>query len=162
MKQLIALAISILSLNLSAAVHLGTYQDWHAWQDYDENGVYCFVSSSPIMSSPSVDGVSENSLLISLDRDSNSYDIWMTEVSHRIDPELEIIADIDGKEYDLVAQESYAWLSPEESIDRVVSDMKAGVVLKVKNTSTNGVVTTDTYSLAGVTDSLKMISSTCN
>ncbi len=70
-------------------------------------------------------------------------------------------ADIGGAAFQLVAKGSNAWLKNPAEEGKFVEAMKRGSKLVVKASSSKGNASTDTYSLAGISDALARIRKEC-
>ncbi len=70
-------------------------------------------------------------------------------------------ADIGGTAFQLVAKGSNAWLKNPAEEGKFVEALKRGSKLVVKASSTKGHASTDTYSLAGISDALARIRKEC-
>lgn len=70
-------------------------------------------------------------------------------------------ADIGGTMFQLVAKGSNAWLKNPAEESKFVEAMKRGAKLVVKATSVKGNASTDSYSLAGISDALARIRKDC-
>ncbi|MCB1541195.1 MAG: hypothetical protein KDJ25_10225 [Rhodoblastus sp.] len=70
-------------------------------------------------------------------------------------------AQIDGEPYELVAKGSNAWLKNAAKENEFVGAMKKGAKLVVKASSARGNMSTDTYSLSGISDALARMRKEC-
>lgn len=70
-------------------------------------------------------------------------------------------ADISGENFDLVAKGANAWIKNPAEETRFVEALKKGSKLIVKAPSVKGNVTTDTYSLAGISEALDKVHKDC-
>ncbi len=68
---------------------------------------------------------------------------------------------VDDKEFVLYTSGDMAWADRAETDASILAAMKSSGALKVTGTSTRGTVTTDTYSLAGLTAAIDKIDATC-
>ena len=70
-------------------------------------------------------------------------------------------AQVDGEAYELVAKGSNAWLKNPAKENEFVGALKKGAKLVVKASSARGNMSTDTYSLSGISDALARIRKEC-
>jgi len=69
---------------------------------------------------------------------------------------------IDGaKRFDLKTEGETAWVANPAQEAAIIEAMKAGTKLVITGTSTKGTVTSDTYSLSGVTAAMNSLSAQC-
>ena len=69
--------------------------------------------------------------------------------------------DIDGIKFSMFTRQDNAWFSDRSGEAAFVEAMKAGNTMIVQGTSGRGTVSTDNYSLAGVTAALEAIAKAC-
>jgi hypothetical protein len=70
-------------------------------------------------------------------------------------------AEIGGTNFELVTKGSNAWIKNQADEPKFIETLKKGSKLVVKFTSTRGRVTTDTYSLKGVSQALEAVAKEC-
>jgi hypothetical protein len=75
--------------------------------------------------------------------------------------DVEGAATIDGHAFTLESKDKTAFVKNAAEEPQMVQAMRAGARLSVKSTSTRGNVTTDNYSLSGLTKALEKVQSTC-
>jgi hypothetical protein len=148
------------------ANNLGTFKAWTAWQGSDDTGVVCFIAADPTSSEPKeVGGRPINRdpavFLVVHRKGVGLKNEAQTKIGYPFKAGSKPSVIIDGKSYTMVIEDSAAWLAQEEDQVAFVEAMKAGTTLIVKGTSGRGTETTDTYSLSGVTDAMKMIDKAC-
>jgi hypothetical protein len=70
-------------------------------------------------------------------------------------------ADIGGSTFDLVAKGFNAWIKDPTEESRFVEELKKGSKLIIKAASLKGKVTTDSYSLSGISQALERVQKDC-
>lgn len=70
-------------------------------------------------------------------------------------------AEIDGDDFGLVAMGTTAWVKNPAEEKEIVDTMKKGAKLVVKATSVKGNLTTDSYSLSGLSQALERVQKEC-
>jgi hypothetical protein len=142
-------------------LQIGTYGDWGAYVAQSGKDKTCYALSTPKDRAPS-----------QLKRDP-AYIFIATRPAEKVRNEVSIImgfplkesgatADISGKIFNLIARGSNAWIkNPAEEPD-FVEAMKKGATLTIHAPSARGNVTTDTYSLTGVTQALEEAQKECS
>jgi invasion protein IalB len=145
----------------AAATPIGQFGDWQAFQTGSAKTLVCFVISRPKTRAPE-----------GLNRDPASFFI-----THRpgqgVKNEISIIAGFPMKEgqdalvkigattFSMFTKEANAWVKNASEEPAVLTAMKKGKALTFEGTSRRGNVTTDTYSLAGLSDALDAVSKSC-
>lgn len=139
---------------------VGSFGDWNVFETAGKNKT-CYTLARPKTRAPS-----------NLKRD-DAYVFISNRPAEHVRHEVSVImgfgmkdgstpaADVDGEAYDLVAKGSNAWLKNPAKEDEFVAALKKGAKLVVKAASTRGNVTTDTYSLSGVTEALANVEKAC-
>lgn len=141
---------------------LGTFKDWNAFKLEQPGNTVCFVVSEPKDMKPANVRRGEVYFLITA---------W-GEKRDQLEPSLIIgypykagstatIA-IGSDKFELFTKDDGAWLRDAKSEERIVSAMKRGASMVVTGTSQRGTLTTDRYSLSGVTAALEKIVESCN
>jgi hypothetical protein len=133
-------------------------RDWGSYNYKGADGTLCYILSMPTEKAPP-------------DRDHG--DVYFMLTSHpgqegSLEPQFmvgyafkddsTVILDIDGKEFKMFTKGSNAWMENPAEEPAVVDAMQKGRSMLLKAESRRGTRTSYTYSLAGVSASLKDIS----
>lgn len=157
---LIPLAPDVSAAQQAGQQLLGQFQDWSAYTAKSGSGKVCFVISQPKSRAP--DG---------LNRDP-AYFFISTRPADNVRNEVSVQFGFPTREgssadlsvgpasFSLIAQNGRAWTNGSDDA-RIVSAMRAGADMTIKSTSTRGNVTTDTYSLSGVTAAIDRAAQEC-
>jgi len=160
---LIAAALGLTSPALANVdpKHLGDFGDWSAYTHKTKNGKVCFAISEP-----------KETLPKKVNRDP-VYFLITNRPKEKIKNEVSVItgypfkpgsissARIGDKSFKLYTKGDGAWVDSNENEKRLIKAMKMGSTMIVKGTSKRGTVTTDKYSLSGVTKSISSIDKAC-
>lgn len=82
-------------------------------------------------------------------------------MGYPLKPGIPVEIDIGGAKFQLFTKGEGAYVEKTEDEKKVVEAMKAGVTMVVQGRSTRGTLTTDEYSLNGVTDALASSAKAC-
>ncbi len=141
--------------------HLGDFGDWSAYTHKTKNGKVCFSISEP-----------KETLPKKVNRDP-VYFLITNSPKEKIKNEVSIItgypfkpgsistARIGDKSFKLYTKGDGAWVDSNKNEKRLIKAMKLGSSMIVKGTSKRGTVTTDKYSLSGVTKAISSIDKAC-
>lgn len=145
-----------------APVPVGTYGDWNALTAHGQGkDKTCYALAEPKDRQPA-----------KLQRDK-AYVFISTRPSEGVRNEVAVImgfalkeggaatADVDGDNFELVTKGSNAWVKNPAKEKEFVEALKSGGKLVVKAPSVKGNVTTDTYSLKGLSDALTRVQKEC-
>jgi hypothetical protein len=157
--------LAVASLPTAAAAqqpaNIGTFSDWAAYAVDTGKGKICYALAQPSDRKP--DG---------LNRDP-AYLFISTRPGEQVKNEVSVIlgfparngseatVSIGGTPFSLYTKEDGAWVRETGDEARLVDAMRRGRDLVLKATSTRGNVTTDTYSLSGITAALDKVSEAC-
>ena len=165
LRVLAALAAPILLAAPAAAQQggqqlLGQFADWSAYTATTDKGKVCFVISQPKSRAP--EGLKRDPAYFFVthragDRVRNEVSL---QVGFAYRQGSTAAVAIGPDTYNLVTQDERAWSNGQDDAKLVASMRKAGDMV-VKSTSTRGNVTTDTFSLKGVSAALDRIDQEC-
>jgi len=150
-----------------AAQPLGSFRDWNAYTYSDSDGKSCYIASRPQNSKYSQDISGRDPAFflittrISSDPSKTVRNEASTIIGYPFAPESNVTVDVDGQKFTMFTREDNAWFNDRNSEAAFVEAMKAGNKMTVEGRSGRGTVTTDEYSLSGVTAGLKAISDAC-
>lgn len=142
--------------------NLGTFKVWTAWKGKDASGDMCYISSQPEKSAP--EGVKRGPInfLVIHRKGLGTRNEVQTLIGYPFNTSsASASATVDGKTYPMVTEGEAAWLASAGDEAAFVEALKAGSTLVVKGTSQRGTITTDTYSLSGVTAAMTEIDKAC-
>ncbi|ODN70295.1 invasion associated locus B family protein [Methylobrevis pamukkalensis] len=135
--------------------------DWAAYGYTAGGGKVCYIISQPKASEPK--GVNRDPI----------YMFVTNRPKEGVNHEISVITGYPYKEgskttikigsdtFVLFTKEDGAWVENAAEEARMITSMRAGADMVVSGTSRRGTVTTDTYSLKGVTAALKRIDTEC-
>jgi hypothetical protein len=139
---------------------LGIYGDWGVYFAKGEKSKTCYALATPKERAPS-----------GLNRDP-AYIFISNRPGENVRQEISVImgfpmkeagahAEVSGSNFALIAKGANAWIKNTAEEAHFVEALKKGAKLIVKAASTKGNVTTDSYSLVGVSEALERIDKEC-
>lgn len=139
---------------------LGIYGDWGAYFAKGEKSKTCYVLATPKERAPA-----------GLNRDP-AYIFVSNRPEENVRQELSVImgfplkeegalAEVSGSKFALIAKGTSAWIKNTAEEAHFIEALKKGSKLIVKAPSSKGRVTTDSYSLAGLSQALDRIDKEC-
>ncbi len=156
-----ALGITTPALANAESKHLGDYNDWSAYVHKSKTGKICFAISEP-----------KETLPKKVNRDP-VYFLITNRPKEKIKNEVSVItgypykidsittARIGDKIFKMYTKGDGAWVDYAKNERRLIKAMKGGKSMIVKGTSKRGTVTTDKYSLLGITAAISSIDKAC-
>jgi hypothetical protein len=164
LKKIIPLILSIFILmvninpSLAEPILKGKYGDWNVFINPDTDSQMCFIASKPIKQIPSSKSWDPTFYITTFGEASNE-----PSVSAGYNYKNETQASIKILEYTFLLSTNGqgAWLGTVKEEEKLIDAMKKGASMVVKGESEFNTLTTDTYSLKGVTRSILEMNKLC-
>lgn len=165
LRRICLSAAMTLGLTMSASaqstVLLGQFKDWQAGARNTGKGKVCFVISKPQSEEPK--GVNRDPVYFFVThRPSESV---RNEVSLMIGypfkQDSKVTIQVGSDSFLLFTNRDNAWLADPNEEKRLINAMRAGSNMVIKGTSRRGTLTTDQYSLSGISAALNKINTEC-
>lgn len=155
----VALAGSVvLAQNIKA---IGTFSSWTAFTHGDGGSLLCFATAQPTKQEPS--GAKRNPAFVYIS--SWPKDGVKAEVSVRVGYPLkggsDVTMAIGNASFKLFAHGDRAYIADAGEEVKLLDIMRKGSSMTVVGTSERGTTTTDTYSLAGISQALQAVATNC-
>jgi hypothetical protein len=165
MKQfgltLAVLACATTAATAQSTTALGQFSRWTAYTYMAGGGKVCYAVTQPTETAPK--GVNRDPVYVFITnrpKEGVRHEVSViTGYPYKEDSKTEI--KIGSDTFVMFTKDDGAWMQNAAEESRLIGAMKAGSDMIVSGTSRRGTVTTDTYSLAGVTAALKKIDAEC-
>ena len=158
---LTALAPDVSSAQAQGAQQLlGQFTDWAAYSATAGTGKVCFAISQPKSREPSGLNRDPAYFFVSHRPGENVRNEVSVQVGFPLRPSSTLDLAVGTTPFQLVTQDQRGWSNGQDD-SRIVDAMRGGSTLTVKSTSGRGNVTTDSYSLKGISAALDRIASEC-
>ena len=153
-------AKKVASLGEGKPTLLDTFHDWGAYvaQGRDKT---CYALASPKERAPSTLKRDPAYVFISSRPSENVRNEVSVIMGFAMPDKAEAKAEIGNASYDLIAKGTNAWVKNPAQENQFIDALKKGSKLIVKAPSARGSVTTDTYSLAGLSQALDRVRKEC-
>ncbi len=138
---------------------LGIFGDWEAYADTRDG--FCYAGSKPAKQEGKYSQRGDAFILVTHRPKEKTFDVVSIEAGYVYKDGSEVVAAVDGKPLSLFGQGGQAWARDPAGDAQLVKALRAGSALVVKGTSSKGTLTTDTYSLKGVSAALDAINKAC-
>jgi len=140
---------------------IAEFKNWDAFT-YQENGKpVCFISSSPLNSSPKNVQRGDVYILVTHRPDSKTTDEVSVYTGYPYEDSSVATIDIDGRNFELFTNDDTAWAYDADADKKLVRAMVRGSKMRVLGTSQRGTDTVDNYSLVGFTAARNAINKAC-
>lgn len=147
-----------------AATVLGKFKEWTAFVFDEPEGKMCAAISEPVKSKYSRPIKGRGPVQFYVARfpgQGDSHSEPSTAIGYPFAEDAKIAVEIDGEsKFTMFTQRSFAWL-PDEADRSLVNAMRQGKEMMVEGKSQRGTITTDTYSLMGISAALDAIKKKC-
>lgn len=150
-----------------SAEPIGSFSAWKAYAFTDSGVKACYIAAQPQSSkySQEISGRDPAFLFVTVWSSSDPAKGVRNEIStiigYPFKPESSVTVEIDGQKFTMFTRADNAWFTDRNTEAAVVEAMKAGSTMSIQGSSGRGTITTDTYSLSGVTAGLNAIASAC-
>ena len=150
-----------------SATPIGSFRQWNAYTYNDADGKSCYIASQPQSSKYSQDISGRDPAFflvttrIAKDAAKTVRNEASTIIGFPFKPDSNVTVEIDGQKFTMFTSQDNAWFNDRNSESVFIEAMKAGSTMTVEGMSGRGTVTTDSYSLSGVTAGLGAIAKEC-
>lgn len=162
--RLVALALAGLLAAAPAMANqpksIGTFKDWRAYTFEDAGGKICYAVSEPKKDEGKYTRRGDIYFLITHRPSGNVFNETNIITGYTYKKGYEPTATIGGKKFKFYSEGDAAWAF-EADENKLIAAMKAGATMVVRGRSSRGTLTTDTYSLSGVTAAMNAIDKEC-
>jgi hypothetical protein len=145
----------------SGAMELGKFGDWGAYMAGTGANKVCFALSQPQERLPKGLNRDPGYIFITSRPAQNVRNEVAFMLGFALKADADGAATIDGHAFALESKDKTAFVKNAAEEPQMVQAMRAGSKLLVKTTSLRGNVTTDSYSLSGLTKALDKVQSDC-
>jgi Invasion associated locus B (IalB) protein len=166
-RFLIAALAALLAPSAAALAQqdVGTFQYWTTFTQDDPDGKMCFIASQPQDKkySQPIQGRDPVFFMVTSIPAKGIRNEVSTIIGYPFAPGQDVTVDVDGTKFKMFTSDTQgdtAWAVADQQA-ALVDAMKAGHTMSVAGQSKRGTVTTDIYSLRGVTDALNKAASEC-
>jgi hypothetical protein len=147
-----------------AATSIGTFKQWGAYTS-SEGGKMCFVASQPQDSKYQPNNVSSRDpvfFMITSIPAKNIRNEASTIIGYPFADNVKVTVEIDGgSKFTMFTEKDSAWIENPAQESELIAAMQKGNRMTVVGKSRRGTLTTDTYSLSGISAALDAIAKEC-
>jgi hypothetical protein len=165
MVILVTAGAPALAQEAGTPVSLGQFTDWGAWYYDGPDGRVCYIISRPTASAPQSESRDQPYIFITNWPNGVSGEVYVIAgYAYQEGSFVIMTIDSDPREFRFFTQldtPDSAWIENRQEEATLIQEMRAGINAEVVGTSRFGTVTTDTYSLRGITNALNTINQEC-
>ena len=162
------LGISLISPGFAANPPVAEYGDWRMFVSGSGQSKNCYIAGEPKRSTPKAARRGDIFLIVAHRPGQGVRNEVSVRIGYPFSATSEPFARVGSDEYGFFTgvkvengADEWAWLETLDDQNRLVSAMKRGNELVFKGTSARGTLTTDSYSLKGVTAAMKALDAAC-
>ena len=162
------LGISLISPGFAANTPVAEYGDWRMFVSGSGQSKNCYIAGEPKRSTPKAARRGDIFLIVAHRPGQGVRNEVSVRIGYPFSATSEPFARVGSDEYGFFTgvqvengADEWAWLETLDDQSRLVTAMKRGNELVFKGTSARGTLTTDSYSLKGVTAAMKALDAAC-
>jgi hypothetical protein len=140
---------------------LGVFGDWEAYKGTDARGTVCYVISAPKTKEPAAAKRGQIHFLISTWPGATVANEPSIMIGYPFKDGSTATVELGADSFEFFTKDDGAWLDTGPNEGRLVAAMRAQGELTVKGMSRRGTLTTDTYSLKGISAALDKLAEGC-
>jgi invasion protein IalB len=140
---------------------VGQFGDWGVYVSESQKNKVCFALSQPRERLPANLNRDPGYIFISTRPADNVRDEFSVIVGYPLKEDVDPAVQIGSDTFALYARQSGAWIRNVAEEARLIDAMRKGRDLEMKSTSARGNVTTDRYSLSGISQALDRVAQEC-
>jgi len=140
---------------------IGTFKDWNAFAFEESGNKVCYISSQPKKKEPANVRRGDVYVLVTHRPDERALDVVSVLIGYPFREGSEAAVEVDRRDFALFTDGETAWARDAETDKALAAAMRGGNAMTVKGTSARGTRTTDSYSLAGVSQAYEAINEAC-
>lgn len=144
-----------------AAQRIGGAGPWSAYIYKGSSGPVCYLAGAPQKSEPAKFKRKPPSATVTHRPDEHAFNVVNFYAGYPLKPGSDASLDIDGTKFDLFTKDDGAWSRTADTDKTIVEAMVKGRTAVITGTPEKGPATSDTYSLAGFTETLGLIDKAC-
>lgn len=158
---LACLAVSACGAAAQGANKVGSFGNWSLNATAGAAEKICFAATSPSLKEPA--GANRAPVVFYVSawpKDGVKSEISV-KLGYKVKTGSDVVLTIDTVTYSLFAKDDRAFIADATQELKLLEAMKKGSKLQIQATSERGTATTDTYSLAGLSQALKALAQSC-
>ena len=161
MKRVVLCLLALIALPaLADTQKLGAFQSWSAFSNKDSGALVCYASSKPVKSEGTVK--KRNPVLAEVTDRPEEHRNGVIDIlaGYTMDKAKPVTLEIGKQSFKLFAHGDAAFAQNDDDA-RIVAAMRGGETMLFTASSSKGVATRDSFSLAGLPDALREIDKAC-
>ena len=140
---------------------LGTFEDWEAYKTNDARGTVCYAISAPKAKEPATAKRDPIYFLVTNWPKANVANEPSVIIGYQFKDGAKATAQVGSDKFEFFTKADGAWMQSQAEEQRLIAAMRSSGELIVKGISRRGTLTTDTYSLKGISAALDKAAEGC-
>ena len=158
---LISFAAGAKSTNAQDSKFIKTYGNWSLFQSGEGKARRCFVGSSPLKKIGNQKHRGDTFVIITHSPSEKTFGVFELRAGYTYEKKSDVQLSVDGRLFKLFTSGTTAWAYNTGDDQAIAKALRLARTMTASGTSTDGVKTTDTYSLTGFTDAFEKIGIRC-
>jgi hypothetical protein len=156
-----ALGLSIGLAQAAAPTLLGTFEDWESYKNADARGAVCWAVTTPKAKEPATAKRDAIYFLITTWPKQGISNEPSVIIGYQFKDASPATVEVGSDKFNFFTKADGAWLQSKQDEQRLIAAMRGAPELTVKGFSKRGTLTTDTYSLKGISAALDKMAEGC-
>jgi hypothetical protein len=156
-----ALVAALGSAQAAGPTLLGTFDDWEAYKNSDARGAVCWAISQPKTKEPVAAKRDQIYFLITTWPAQSIANEPSIVIGYPFKDGANATVQVGSDKFEFFTKADGAWLQSKTDEQRLVTAIRAAGEMTVKGISKRGTLTTDTYSLKGISAALDKVAEGC-
>ncbi len=157
----IAAFVGALGVAQAAPTLLGTSDAWEAYKNSDTRGAVCWAVSTPTAKEPAAAKRDPIYFLITTWPKASIANEPSVVIGYQFKEGSNATVQVGADKFELFTKADGAWLAGKQDEQRLITAMRGAGEMTVKGISKRGTLTTDTYSLKGISVALDKVAEGC-
>ena len=157
-----AIHIAPVQAQAQAAKFLKQFNDWSSYVRDSATNKICFAVSQPKDSEPKKVKRGQIVFYLTTWKQDNVKNQVSVKIGYPFKEGSKVTATIGPESFSLITKDDKAFIEKTGDEARLIEAMKKGAKMIVKGTSKRGTLTTDIYSLSGISAALKHVAKSCS
>lgn len=152
---------SVVALAQPGPALLGTFDSWEAYKTNDGRGAVCYVVTQPQAKDPPTAKRDPIYFMITTWPKANIANEPSIVIGYQFKDASKATVQVGSDKFDFFTKADGAWMQGGAEEQRLITALRGASEMTVKGFSKRGTLTTDTYSLKGISAALDKIAEGC-
>ena len=140
---------------------LGTYRDWNVYAFTDGGQKICYMASEPKKQEGDYTRRGSPAVLVTRRPGPRAVDEVSVQPGYSFLDGSDVEIVVGNRKFELFTRDEHAWTKTEKADQELIQEMRRGLEMTVRGTSTKNTYSLDTYSLLGFSNAYEAMDEAC-